>query len=304
MSFEITTAFVQQYREGVLMLSQQRMSRLRNTVIVDSGIVGKSEYFDQVGVHGLPDVINNRHGDSPLTSTPWARRKVNLVDYEKGDLIDKLDRAKTLNDPTNPTVMALAASMGRGIDKVIINAFFADAQTGETGATTTAFPTSTTTNVVAVNSWAYGTGTGPAGLTISKLIEAKQKLKTAEAIQEGMPDNEVYCVLNGKTEADLLATTEVTSADYNTVKALVNGEIDTFLGIKFIRSELLNTDGSGYLRLPMWVKSGMGLGIGVDIKAEIAPRPDKRFSTYAYFAMSIGATRLEEAKVIEIKCVA
>lgn len=303
MSFDITTAFVQQYREGVLMLSQQKMSRLRNTVIVDSGIVGKSEYFDQVGVRGLALPVANRHGDSPLASTPWARRKVNMVDYDDGDLIDKMDRAKTLNDPTNPTVMALAAQFGRTMDKVIINSFFADALTGETGATTTIFPTSTTTNVVAVNSWAYGTGTGNAGLTVSKLIEAKKMLKTAEAIQEGMPDSEVYCAFNAKTEADLLATTEVTSSDYNSVKALVNGEIDTFLGIKFVRTELLNTDGT-YLRVPMWVKSGMALGIGVDIKAEIAPRADKRFSTYAYFGMSIGATRLEEAKVIEIKCVA
>jgi hypothetical protein len=224
-----------------------------------------------------------------------------MVDYDDGDLIDKMDRAKTLNDPTNPTVMALAAQFGRTMDKVIINSFFADAQTGETGSTTTSFPSG---NQVGINSWAFGTGTGNSGLTISKLIEARKILEAGEAIQEGMPDSEVYCAFNAKTKADLLATTEVTSSDYNTVKALVNGEIDTFLGIKFVRTEQLNTDGSGYLRVPMWVKSGMALGIGVDIKAEVAPRADKRFSTYAYFGMSIGATRLEEAKVVEIKCLA
>lgn len=300
MSFEITTAFVQQYKEGVMMLSQQLGARLQNCVMVDSGIVGKSEYFDQVGVV-TAQVINNRHGDSPLNSTPHARRKLNLVDYETGDLVDKLDLQKTLNDPTNAYVVAHGAAMARAKDSVILAAMFADAQTGETGSTTTSFLSG---NQVAVNSWAFGTGSGNAGLTISKLIEGKKILKGHEAIQEGMPDNEVYCAINAKLEADLLATTEVTSADYNNIKALVNGDVDTFMGIKFVRTELLSTDGSGYVRAPMWVKSGMALGIGVDVTAKISERPDKRYSLYPYFQMSIGATRLEEKKVVELKCLA
>lgn len=300
MSFEITTAFVQQYKEGVTMLSQQLGARLQDTVMVDSGIVGKSEYFDQVGVV-TAQLVNNRHGDSPLNQTPHARRKLNLADYDTGDLVDKLDLQKTLNDPTNAYVIAHGAAMARAKDQVIIDAFFADAQTGETGSSTTSFLSG---NQVAVNSWAYGTGTGNAGLTISKLIEGMKILKGHEAVQPGMPDSEVYCALNAKLEADLLATTEVTSADYNSVRALVRGEIDTFMGIKFIRTELLRTNGSGYVRAPLWVKSGMALGIGVDIQAEISPRPDKRYSLYPYFRMSIGATRLEEKKVVELICTA
>ena len=49
-------------------------------------------------------------------------------------------------------------------------------------------------------------------------------------------------------------------------------------------------------------KSGVQLGIGADIKASIAPRADKSFSTYIYYAMTLGATRLEEKKIVEIAC--
>ena len=48
--------------------------------------------------------------------------------------------------------------------------------------------------------------------------------------------------------------------------------------------------------------SGIRLGIGQDITARITERADKSFSTYVYYSMDIGATRLEEVKVVEILC--
>lgn len=296
MSFEVTTAFVQQYSANVRMLSQQRASRLRPAVMVEAGVTGKSWYMDQVGSVAAQR-ITNRHGDSPLNATPHRRRKVNLFDYDTGDLIDQLDKVKMLADPTSSYAQAHAAAMGRAMDDEIIAAAFASASTGEDGSTAVTFPAA---NQVAVNSWAYGTGSGNAGLTISKLIEAKVKLDTAEAGVD--PDEERYIACSAKQIANLLATTETTSADYNNVKALVEGRVDRFMGFNFIRTERLAVDGSSYRRVIAWVKSGLGLCIGQDVVARITERSDKRFSQYAYFQMSIGAARLEEAKVVEIKC--
>ncbi len=294
MSFEITTAFVQQYGDNVQLLSQQKASRLRSAVYVEPGVVGKTAYIDQVG-SVTAQVITNRHGDSPLNSTPHRRRRLSMVDIETGDLIDKLDKVKTLIDPTNSYAMAHAAAMGRAMDDQIIASLFADANTGEDGSTTVSFPAG---NQVAVNSWAYGSGSGNAGLTVSKIIEAKQKLDAGDTD----PDEERYAAVTSKQIANLLATTEVTSQDYNSVKALVEGKVDTFGGFKFIRTERLAVDGSSYRRCPFWVKSGLGLAIGQDITSRISERADKRFSMYAYFSMSIAAARLEEAKVVEVKC--
>jgi hypothetical protein len=74
------------------------------------------------------------------------------------------------------------------------------------------------------------------------------------------------------------------------------------MGFKFKRLERLLVDANAYRRVIAWTRSGLKLGIGQDVKADIAPRPDKRFSMYAYFCMSIGATRMQEKKVVEIKC--
>jgi hypothetical protein len=187
--------------------------------------------------------------------------------------------------------------MGRAMDDVIIASFDATALTGEDGATPIAFPGG---NEVAVNSWAYGTGTGNSGLTISKLIEAKVFLDGQEAGVD--PDEPRYIACTSRQIGNLLATTETTSADYNNVKALVEGNIDKFMGFSFIRTERLPLASAGVRKTFAWVQSGVGLGVGADITARISERSDKRYSMYAYFQMAIGASRLEEAKVVRILC--
>lgn len=294
MSFDITNAFVQQYGSAVEYLVQQKGARLRDCVDFEDGIVGKTAFFDQIGSVSA-NKVTNRHGDSPLNQTPHARRRVAMFDYDTGDLVDQADKIRTLIDPTNPYVQAHAWAMGRSIDDEIIGAAFDTAYTGEDGSTTVAFPASQQVNV---NSWAYGTGSGNSGLTISKLIEAKTILDENEAD----PDEERFIAVSAKQIANLLQTTEVTSQDYASVKALVEGRIDTFMGFKFKRLQRLLTDSNSYRRVIAWNKSGLKLGMGRDITAQIAPRPDKRFSMYAYFAMTLGCTRMQEDKVVEIKC--
>lgn len=294
MSFEITTAFVQQYTDNIMMLSQQMDNRLAGAVMIKDNIVGKSAFVDQVGSTEMQQ-ITTRHGDSPLMNTPHARRRLDLSDWDWGDLVDKLDEIKVLNKPTSAYVQAGAAACRRRKDKIIIDSAFAAAATGETGSTSTSFPAS---QQVVVNSWKYGAGTGNAGLTISKLIEAKQILDANE-----VPEEEPRFIACGsKQMSDLLATTEVTSRDYNTVEALVKGKVNEFMGFTFIRTEQLNVDGSSYRRVIAWAKNGLCLGIGQDMLAQIAVRSDKRFATYVYFMQSLGATRVEEKRVVEIKC--
>jgi hypothetical protein len=293
-SFQVTEAFVQKYSNNMMLRAQQRGSRLRSAVTVETG-VGKSYSFDYVGAVTAAQIVD-RGGDSPQIDTPHNRRWVTLSGYETGDLIDSIDKVAMLADPESKYVETHGAAMGRAMDDVVIAAALGTSVTGETGTSTVSFPSG---NQVAVNSWKYGSGTGNAGLTISKLIEARNILVQAEGLQ---PGEEITLVCAQKQISNLLSTTEATSEDFASVKALVKGDIDTFMGFNFIRSERLATDGSGYRRVLAFAKSGIGLAIGKDITAQIDRRPDKRFSWYAYFQMFIGATRLEEEKVVEIKC--
>lgn len=288
MSFQITTAFVQQYQDNVTFLAQQKGSRLRNAVTIKDNVVGKSVFFDQIGAVSARRNAP-RHSDSPLMSTPHSRRRADMVDIDAGDLLDKADEPKLLIDPTSKYSTNLGWAIGREMDDLMLEAMTGSAASGETGATSTALPAG---QIIA---------SGSAGLTVAKLRNARKILKAAEVDPDMDP---FYIAVTAKLMDDLLATTEVTSSDFNTVKALVQGEVDTFLGFKFIHTERLNTNGSGELQCMAWAKSGVGLGIGRDIVGEVDRRSDKRFAWYAYYCAVAGSVRIEDAKVVEIDCVA
>ena len=85
MSFQITTAFVQQYKSNVQLLSQQMGSRLRGSCRVES-VQAEFAFFEQIGAVTAQLKIS-RHGDTPQYDTPHARRRVGLNDYEWADLV-------------------------------------------------------------------------------------------------------------------------------------------------------------------------------------------------------------------------
>ena len=86
---------------------------------------------------------------------------------------------------------------------------------------------------------------------------------------------------------------------------LERGKIMSFAGFEFIHSERLPTDGSGYRRVLAFQRTGLGLAIAQDPKADITQRKDKRSLPWqAYISLSMAATRLEDSKVVEIKCLA
>lgn len=283
MSTQITTAFVQQYSANVQMLSQQMGSLLRDTV--DSETVnGDKAFFEQVG-QAAAQARTTRHGDTPLMETPHSRRMVTLTDYEYADLIDDQDKLRLLIDPTSTYARAAAAAIGRAMDDTIISAMGGTAKTGTTGSTSTALPS------------AQKIAHGSTGLTIAKLVTAKKKLD-AKSVDPSIPR---YIVVSPEQIEDLLNSTTVTSADFNTVKALVQGDIDTFVGFKFITSNRLTDDGTSRLCYA-WAQDGMKLAIGKEPTAKIDERSDKSYATQVYYCSSFGSTRMEEEKVVEIAC--
>ena len=288
MSNQITTAFVQQYGSNVQMLSQQMGSRLREAVDVET-ITGKNAYFEQVGSVAA-QVRTSRHSSTPQIDTPHSRRRVSLADYEWADLIDDADKVRMLIDPTSSYAKAAAAAMGRSMDDVIITALGGTAYSGETGGTSVALP----------STQKFATSNQSDGLTIAKLLDAKKKMDLADVD----PSIARYVVCGATQISDLLNTTEVKNSDYNTVKALAMGQVDSFLGFKFIMSNRLNFDASNTDdRLVFaFTKDAIKLAIGKDVTARIDERADKSYSTQVYYCMSIGASRMEEEKVVQIPC--
>ena len=284
MSVQITTAFVEQYKSNVFHLAQQKGSKLRDAVRTES-VVGKSHFFERIGSTAAVK-RTSRHADTPRVDTPHSRRKVTMDDYDWADLIDDSDKVRLLISPQSEYAKAGAYAMGRTMDDVIIAAATGNAFGGVSGGSTIALP--------AGQKIAHGS----TGLTIAKLISAKEKLDAANVD----PDEARVLVCSAKQISDLLGTTQITSADFNSVKALVQGDIDTFMGFKFIRSERLGTDSNGNRQVLAFTNTSMGLALGKDIQTKISERADKNYSTQVYLCMTIGATRVEDEKVVEIAC--
>ncbi len=283
MSTQITTAFVNQFSSNVSMLSQQMGSLLRGAVDTES-VTGEKAFFDQIG-ESAAVARTSRHGDTPLVETPHSRRMVTLTTYEWADLIDDSDKVRMLIDPTSSYARAAAAAMGRAMDDTIISALGGTAKTGKEGTTSTAFPSG------------QKIAHGSAGLTVAKLVSAK-KLLDAQSVDPSIPR---YIVVSPEQIEDLLNTTSVTSSDFNTVKALVQGDVDTFVGFKFITSNRLSDDGTSRLCYA-WAQDGCKLAVGKDVMARIDERSDKSYSTQVFYCATFGSTRMEEDKVVEIAC--
>ncbi|MAK54294.1 MAG: hypothetical protein CML17_00315 [Pusillimonas sp.] len=283
MSTEITTAFVQQFSSNVQLLSQQMGSLLRGSVSEES-VTGEKAFFDQVG-QAAAVKRTSRHSDTPIVDTPHSRRMVTMDSYEWADLVDDADKVRLLIDPTSAYARTAAAAIGRAMDDAIIAAATGTAKTGKSGSTSTTLPS------------AQQIAHGSTDLTIEKLIEAKQKLDV-NSVDPSIPR---YIVVSPFQIQRLLNETAVTSSDFNTVKALVRGEVDTFMGFKFIVSNRLAKSGNNRTCFA-FAEDGLKLAVGKDVMARIEERADKSYSTQVYYCATFGATRMEEDKVVEITC--
>ncbi len=208
---------------------------------------------------------------------------VSVDTYEWADLIDDADKVRMLADPTSTYAQAAAAAIGRSVDDVIIAAATGSASTGKSGSGSQAL-TKTIAN-------------GSADLTVAKLLEAKELMDESD-VDPSIPR---YIAVSPDQITALLNTTEVKSSDFNTVKALAQGQLDSFCGWKFIVSNRLSKTGN-IRKCFAWAQDGILLGVGKDVMARIEERADKSYSTQVFYCATFGSTRMEEEKVVSIDC--
>jgi len=287
MSTQQPTHFINQYTNNITILQQQMFANLRNAVDTET-VNGEFAFFDQVAATSMSE-ITTRHGDTELTDTIHRRRRVGMQDFGVADMIDNADKVRTLNDPTNPYVRQFASAAGRQTDDLIIAAFDATVSTGKTGTGSDAFDTGT-----------YQIAAGGTNLTTDKLRTARKILEAAENPEDDS-DNQWYVVCSANQRAALLADSEYQNSDFNSVKALVDGNVDDWLGFKFLKSERLSlstNDRSCWA----WRKASMKLAIGADPTGFIDVIPTKNHSTQVRYAMTQGAVRMDQVGVVEIIC--
>ena len=289
----ITVAAVQQYKANVELQLQQTDSRLAGAVTTGSHVGKAASVVEQFG-SATAQLKTGRHSDTPLLDLSQDKRWVFPLDYEWASLIDNEDQLRAIIDLTSPYAQAAAAAMNRAKDDVILDKIFGTNYTGENGTTSESFGT--------LGSGTYDVGVDVGGtassLNVAKLQKAIRILMTAN---KGELMEPVFGAISSYEHDALLKEIQVVNRDYGGSAQLVDGKVKRFMGVDFILTERL-TITSGNRLIPMWLKSGMYLGMWQDLVAEITKRADKSYANQVYVRMTIGATRTQLGKQIRIQC--
>jgi len=296
---DITTSMKNSYDFNFKLLEQQMGSELQDSVTRET-IVGEYKYFDYIDAADATEVFT-RNADTINEDLVYQRRRINVRRFTFAPLVDEFDKLALINDPTGDIVMDALAALGRQKDWILIqDAGFGSTWGGYDGTTEYTYDTNMNVAVTVRDS-----GSGATGMNVAKLRNMRRLFK-----QQNVPSNlKIHLALTALQEDELLASTEVGSSDYNSVRTLVDGETDTFMGIKFhlvegqINSQdILPVDGSTYRRCIAWAEDGLMLGIGEEVWTDIQQRIDKNYSYQIYNKMWIGGMRTSEKKVGAILC--
>jgi hypothetical protein len=274
MSTSISTAFIAQF-DAEVKQAYQGASKLMNTVRTKTGVVGSTHRFPKLG-KGLAQPRIPQSDVVPMNVT-HSNATATLTDWEAPEYSDIYDLQKINFDERKELVTTISSAIGRRADQIILDAADAGASS-----------TQVDENVGGTNS----------GLNVAKLRRAKRLLDAA-----GVPSSDRTFVINANGLEDLLGEEKSTSIDYASVKALVNGEVNTLLGFNFVMIEDRDEGGialTGNLRKNFaYHKSAIGLAVGIDMRTEMNYIAEKT-SWLTNGLYSAGAVGIDSEGIIEV----
>ena len=280
------TLYGKQFEDNILLGAQQLEAKFREKCEVKSGVKGKSKAFGFVDASEAREKTV-RHEDT-IRDDPTNNRVTAYLHYDyKSIMVDPDDELKVIADFKSSYVQTTLAALRRKMDDRLIAAATATKYTGENGTTETIWNT-------AYNVAADGTYV----VTLAQLLGALELLNNGDVDE----NEEKFMAVSPKVLSGLLNITKLTSADFQTLQALVPGKISNpVLGFRFMVSSRLGGVSTARPVLA-WAKSGLGLAIGQDIKTRVDEVQDKHYAWSTYASMFIGATRIDDKKVVRIIC--
>lgn len=287
MAAGVEVGLIRTYSNNIMLAVQQLDTILTPSVHIKPDCSGEMAFQEQLNTSEARE--KTARNQTVVNDDPqYNRRKIVPRYFYKAPLIDKMDKLMLVKDPTNENVQSNAGALARARDGVIATAFFATAYSGKDG---------TDSNTLAsLDSGANVIAAGSAGLTLTKLRAAITRLN-----KKSVPTTDRHCAHSATQLSDLLGDSTLTSADFNSVKALVDGQVNQFLGLTFHMTEKMPKS-STTRQCAVYHRTGMCLGIWLDLMTSIDIMPGIHFSAQVYAGQSYGATRLEEEKVVEVDC--
>ena len=227
----------------------QGMGLLKGAVTQRNNVVGDTYKFRRMG-KGL---ANQKSTSDLVTPMDVAHefKTATLTNWNAPEYTDVFDAQDVNFDEKQELANTIAGALGRRTDQLVIDAM--DASTP----LTSTIPTSV-----------GGAGTN---LNMAKIIKAQVSLR-----DQGVPNSDLFAAINALGLGGLLNDEKATSSDYQAVKALVNGDVDTLAGFRFIILEsrvegglTVGTAGANIVDSYFFQRPAVGLAIGIDMKTEI-----------------------------------
>jgi|GEM_PF-515893 len=307
MSYTVTQAMIDQFSAAVIMLSQQKDSRLQKACQVAS-VVGKSFYAERLGTAEMTE-RTARHADIPLSEFEHSRRKGTIHDMVSRHLIDRADTEKLIIDPQGKYVQNCVAAANRAKDMWIINALGGIAHAGEAGGTSVNNYDAGECRVVKSDGTVATAGSDSTDVTATALTYAKVvTLKNLLDAAEIDPDRRRYLVTNSYNINALLADTTLNGEEMKVVRDIKTGRIEQILGFFVIPIEYRAT-GTGLryhsvetdcVRSYAFAEGAVTFGIGGDVRTVIERVPEKD-ADQVLCTLEVGAERNEGPAVVEIE---
>lgn len=262
----------------------QKKSRLMPYVQMEE-FQGERKRFDRLDNMSANE-ITTRKATTPITDQATDQRWCYFKKYDLANLLDQWDKdmLAPLALPDSEYVIRHAETYNRSVDDAIVAAVIGNVETGTLGTTDSALGVS------------QKIAAGGSGLTLAKLLEAKEILDSCD--DDSFIDNPAVFLVTAKQINTLLSTTEIKNSDYNTVKALAAGHIDTFLGFKFIQFQRLPIDDD--TRSCIAWRQGAMRGIWNKKPTTITVRNDKSNALQIYSTWKVGAARLHDELVVQV----
>lgn len=249
MSKNLTNAAVQEF-DAEVKHEYQGMQTLRQAVSLRTGFKGESYNFTRMG-KGIANQKATQADVTPMDIS-HGRQLATMQNWNAPEYTDIFDNAEVNFDERTELAQTIAKAIGRREDQLVIDALAAvtfvttNDQDPDTG-----FSDTVTTN-----------------FTVTELRRASRHLNEIEADM-----SERHIALQPSALDSLLSTTQVGSIDFNSIKPLVNGEVDTFMGFKFhmigIRAEGGLPGVTTAEQAFLWHKGAIGLAINIDLQTTI-----------------------------------
>lgn len=278
MSKFLTQSQIQQFDDMVKHAYTQQGNMLRKTVRVKTGVVGSEYKFPTMG-KGIATARIPQTDVVPMNIS-HARKSATLTDWNAPEYTDIFDQATNNVQEQRELGYVISGAIGRREDQLVLDALDA----------------ASTSLTVGVN--VGGTGTN--------LNTAKCRLAKARLDRKGVPMQDRYAVVHANGMYGLLGDSDANTFDKNAIKALVDGEIQRWLGFNFITMDDRDEGGlplSTNTRTNYFyhggVRGALGLAIGVDQRTEVNYIAEKT-SWLANGLFKAGAVAIDPEGIVEV----